>query len=85
MENTFETKQDEREWAREKITQSVADGQPKDTSIRELVELTGARTKAVEYALGLLQSVNEIEVYGSYRGPNSEDRFEIRRVPSSNR
>jgi hypothetical protein len=67
-------------WAQKHIRKMVADGQPKDTSIRELMTLTGASADTVHHVLGHMQSMNEIEVKGSYLGTNLKDRFEIRKV-----
>ena len=68
-------------WTRKRIKEFLADGQTKDTCIRVLVTLTGASADTVQHVLGHMQSVNEIEINGSYRGPDFEDHFEIRAIP----
>lgn len=68
-------------WARKTINEWLADGQPKDTCVRALVTLTGAKAETVQHVLGHMQSANEIEIRGSYRGADSEDHFEIRATP----
>ena len=70
-------------WTRKRINEWLADGQPKDTSVRALVTLTGASAETVQHVLGLMQSASEIEIKGRYRGADSEDYFEIRALPPS--
>jgi hypothetical protein len=66
-------------WAEKCIRDMVADGQPKDTSVRELMERTQVSANTVQHVLGHMQSMNEIEVKGSYHGGDFEDHFEIRK------
>jgi hypothetical protein len=67
--------------ARKKINECLADGQERDTCVRALVTLTGANAETVQHVLGHMQSVNEIEIEGSYHGGDSEDHFAIRAIP----
>jgi hypothetical protein len=67
-------------WARKKINEWLADGEPKDTCVRALIELTGASAEIIQHVLGHMQSVNEIELCGSYLGSDFEDHFEVRAI-----
>jgi hypothetical protein len=71
--------------ARKKIREWLTDGQPKDTCVRSLMERTGASAQTIQHVLGLMQSVNEIELSGSYLGTDFEDHFEIRAIPQTPR
>jgi|HubBroStandDraft_6_1064221.scaffolds.fasta_scaffold211659_1 hypothetical protein len=68
-------------WALKKIREWLADGETKDTCVRELMVRTGKSADTVERVLGHMQSVNELVLNSSYPGHHAfEDRFEIRAV-----